>query len=183
MNVIKTEIDGVLLIEPRVFPDERGFFFESFNDKRYKESGLELDFVQDNVSLSKKGTIRGLHYQVGDFAQGKLCQVVKGEVLDVAVDIRHGSPTFGKYVEAELTGDNHLQLWLPPGFAHGFSVLSDEAIFLYKCTALYDKDSERSIIYNDEDLGIDWRVTEPKVSDKDLEAKPFKEIEKDFIYK
>ena len=182
MNVIKTEIDGVLLIEPRVFPDGRGFFFESFNDKRYKEAGLELDFVQDNVSRSKKGTIRGLHYQVGDFAQGKLCQVVKGKVLDVALDIRHGSPTFGKYVEAELTEDNHLQLWLPPGFAHGFSVLSDEAIFLYKCTALYDKDSERSIIYNDADLGIDWRVSKPMISEKDLEAKPFKEIEKDFIY-
>ena len=182
MNVIKTEIDGVLLIEPRVFPDGRGFFFESFNDKRYKEAGLELDFVQDNVSRSKKGTIRGLHYQVGDFAQGKLCQVVKGKVLDVALDIRHGSPTFGKYVEAELTEDNHLQLWLPPGFAHGFSVLSDEAIFLYKCTALYDKDSERSIIYNDADLGIDWRVSEPMISEKDLEAKPFKEIEKDFVY-
>ena len=171
MNVIKTEIEGVLLIEPRVFPDDRGFFFESFNDKRYKEAGLELDFVQDNVSRSKKGTIRGLHYQVGEFAQGKLCQVVKGRVLDVAVDIRHGSPTFGKYVEAELTEDNHLQIWLPPGFAHGFSVLSDEAIFLYKCTALYDKDSERSIIYNDPYLGIDWRVSEANVSEKDIEAK------------
>lgn len=182
MNVIKTDIEGVLLIEPRVFPDDRGFFFESFNDKRYKEAGLELDFVQDNVSRSKKGTIRGLHYQVGEFAQGKLCQVVKGSVLDVAVDIRHGSPTYGKYVEAELTEDNHLQLWLPPGFAHGFSVLSDDAIFLYKCTALYDKGSERSIIYNDPDLGIDWRVSEPNVSEKDLEAKTFIEIEKDFIF-
>ncbi|HLT23781.1 MAG TPA: dTDP-4-dehydrorhamnose 3,5-epimerase, partial [Ignavibacteria bacterium] len=137
---------------------------------------------QDNVSKSKKGTIRGLHYQTGAFAQGKLCQVVEGRVLDVAVDVRWGSPTFGKYVEAELTEDNHHQLWIPPGFAHGFSVLSDEAIFLYKCTALYNKESERSIIYNDPDLGINWQVDSPNVSEKDLQADSFKEIGKDFTY-
>lgn len=182
MNVIKTALEGVLLIEPRIFPDERGFFFESFNAERYREAGLELDFVQDNVSKSKKGTIRGLHYQTGDYAQGKLCQVVEGRVLDVAVDVRWGSPTFGKYVEAELTEDNHHQLWIPPGFAHGFSVLSDEAIFLYKCTALYNKESERSILYNDTDLGINWQVDSPNVSEKDLQAGSFKEIEKDFTY-
>jgi dTDP-4-dehydrorhamnose 3,5-epimerase len=182
VNVIKTDIEDVMLFEPQVFPDDRGFFFESFNSERYGEAGLNLDFVQDNVSKSKKGTIRGLHYQIGDFAQGKLCQVVAGTVLDVAVDIRWGSPTFGKYVEAELSEDNHHQLWIPPGFAHGFSVLSDEAIFLYKCTNLYNKESERSIIYNDPDLGIDWKVEDPNVSEKDKQAIKFTEIEKDFIY-
>lgn len=184
MNVIKTNIDDVLLIEPRVFPDDRGFFFESFNADRYKEAGLRLNFVQDNVSKSKRGTIRGLHYQVGDYAQGKLCQVVKGRVLDVAVDIRHGSPTYGQYAEAELTEENHLQIWIPPGFAHGFSVLSDEAVFLYKCTAPYSKESERCIIYNDSELGIDWRLDEGEalVSEKDLKGMRFRDIERDFEF-
>ncbi len=182
MNVIKTSIEGILLIAPRVFPDDRGFFFESFNAEKYKEAGLELDFVQDNVSRSTKGTIRGLHYQVGEYAQGKLCQVVVGRVLDVAVDIRWGSPTFGKFVEAELSEENHHQLWIPPGFAHGFSVLSDEAIFLYKCTNLYHKESERSIVYNDPELSISWKVDNPNVSEKDLKAGNFKDIGKDFKY-
>jgi dTDP-4-dehydrorhamnose 3,5-epimerase len=184
VKITRTNIEGVILIEPRIFPDDRGFFFESFNARRYAQEGVSVEFVQDNVSKSKRGTIRGLHYQVGEYAQGKLCQVVKGRVLDVAVDIRHGSPTYGEYAEAELTEDNHKQIWIPPGFAHGFSVLSDEAIFLYKCTAMYDKESERSIIYNDAELGIDWRVdaSEVKVSEKDLEGKRFGEIGKDFEY-
>ncbi|MEO6694177.1 MAG: dTDP-4-dehydrorhamnose 3,5-epimerase, partial [Ignavibacteria bacterium] len=142
MKIIKSEIGGLLVIEPDFFPDERGFFFESYNKKKYKQAGLNYDFVQDNISKSQKGTIRGLHYQVGQFAQGKLCQVIAGSVIDVAVDVRFGSPTFGKHFTVELTGENHKQIWIPPGFAHGFSVLSDEAIFSYKCTAPYSKKDE-----------------------------------------
>ncbi len=181
MKVIKTNIDGLLIIEPDVFPDERGYFFEDYNKKRYEEVGLKFNFVQNNISKSVKGTVRGLHYQVGEFAQGKLCEVIFGKVLDVAVDIRFGSPTFGKYMSVELSEENHKQFWLPPGFAHGFSVLSDEAIFHYKVTNYYSKKDERSILFNDETLGINWMVKEPIVSAKDLEAKRFSEIEKDFI--
>ena len=180
MEVEKTNLDGVLLIKPKVFADSRGYFYEAYNDKRYKENGINSDFVQDNISKSQYGTIRGLHYQVGEFAQGKLCQVLLGKVLDVAVDIRFGSPTFGKYYAAELSDENKFQLWIPPGFAHGFSVLSDEAIFSYKCTALYSKKDERAIIFNDSDLNIDWKIENPILSEKDLEAKKFNEIEKDF---
>lgn len=183
MKIIKTDIDGVLIIEPDVFNDARGFFFESYNQKKYREAGLDFNFVQDNISKSAFGTIRGLHYQVGEFAQGKLCQVVKGKVYDVAVDIRFGSPTFGRYVGAELTEENHRQIWMPPGFAHGFSVLSQEAIFMYKCTALYSKKDERSILFSDADINIDWKIEKPIVSEKDILSKKFKEIEKDFIYK
>jgi dTDP-4-dehydrorhamnose 3,5-epimerase len=183
MKFIKTEIEGVLIIEPDVFPDSRGFFFESYSLKKYSDNGFDYDFVQDNISKSTKGTIRGLHYQVGEFAQGKLCQVILGKVYDVAVDIRFGSPTFGKYYGVELSGDNHRQFWIPPGFAHGFSVLSDEAIFMYKCTNYYSKKDERAIIFNDTDLNIDWKTDTPIVSPKDLLAKKFKEIEKDFSFK
>ena len=182
MEVIKTELEGLLLIKPKVFGDDRGYFFESYNEFVYRENGIELCFVQDNISKSKKGTIRGLHYQVGDKAQGKLCKVIYGKVLDVAVDIRFGSPTYGKYFASELSEDNHSQLWIPPGFAHGFSVLSEEAIFSYKCTALYNKASERAILFNDADLKIEWNVENPIISEKDLQAKLFKDIDKDFIY-
>jgi dTDP-4-dehydrorhamnose 3,5-epimerase len=183
MKINKTEIEGVLIIEPDVFKDNRGFFFESYNSEKYGKEGFKFNFVQDNISKSVKGTIRGLHYQVGEFAQGKLCQVLAGEVYDVAVDIRFGSPTFGKYVGALLTGENHTQFWIPPGFAHGFSVLSDEVIFMYKCTNFYSRKDEHAIIYNDADIGIDWKVKSPIVSEKDLLAIKFKDIEKDFIYK
>ncbi|MBI5404331.1 MAG: dTDP-4-dehydrorhamnose 3,5-epimerase [Ignavibacteriae bacterium] len=182
MKIKKTELEGVLIIEPDVFPDDRGFFFESHSIKKYSDNGFDFKFVQDNISKSVKGTIRGLHYQVGDFAQGKLCQVISGKVYDVAVDIRFGSPTFGKYTGVELSGDNHLQFWLPPGFAHGFSVLSDEAIFMYKCTNYYSKKDERAIIFNDADLNIDWKTNTPIVSPKDLLATKFKDIEKDYTY-
>jgi dTDP-4-dehydrorhamnose 3,5-epimerase len=182
LEIIKTEIDGLLVIKPKVFGDERGYFFESYNEAVYRDAGIDLCFVQDNISKSKKGTIRGLHYQVGEKAQGKLCKVIYGKVLDVAVDIRFGSPTFGKYFSSELSEENHNQLWIPPGFAHGFSVLSDEAIFSYKCTSLYSKELERAVLFNDTDLDIDWKVSNPVVSDKDLKAKAFKNIEKDFIY-
>ena len=182
MEVIKTEIDGLLVIKPNVFGDERGYFFESYNEESYRNAGIDLSFVQDNISKSKKGTIRGLHYQIGNKAQGKLCKVIYGKVLDVAVDIRFGSPTFGKYFSSELSEENHTQLWIPPGFAHGFSVLSEEAIFSYKCTALYSKEHERSIIFNDSSLNINWKVDNPIVSEKDLKALQLKDIQKDFIF-
>ena len=182
MKVIKTELEGVLVIEPDFFADARGYFFESYNQKKYEDAGLNFRFVQDNISKSQKGTIRGLHYQIGKNAQGKLCQVLTGSVLDVAVDIRHGSPTFGKYFSAELTGDNHKQIWIPPGFAHGFSVLSDDTIFSYKCTAFYSKEDERAILFNDADLKIVWKIDNPTISEKDLKAELFKDIDKDFIY-
>jgi dTDP-4-dehydrorhamnose 3,5-epimerase len=179
--VNKTELEGILLIQPEVFGDDRGYFLESFNMGRYREAGIEYNFVQDNLSKSKKGTIRGLHYQVGNMAQGKLCYVISGKVLDVAVDIRFGSPTFGKHITHILNSQNKNQIWVPPGFAHGFSVLSDETIFVYKCTQLYSKEHERAILYNDPELGIDWHVKNPIVSGKDLKAKLLKEIEKDFV--
>ena len=182
MKVTKTEIAGLLVIQPDVFTDARGFFFESYSKKKYKEIGIPDDFVQDNISQSKVGTVRGLHYQIGEFAQGKLCQVIDGEVLDVAVDIRFGSPTFGKHFSLVLNSEFKNQLWIPPGFAHGFSVLSDKAIFSYKCSNYYSKEHERSIIYDDSDLNIDWKIEKPIVSEKDLKASKFKDIEKDFIY-
>lgn len=182
MDIQETKLKDVLIITPKVFSDDRGYFLESFRKKVFAERGLNYDFVQDNISRSKQNTIRGLHYQAGEFAQGKLCQVVYGRVLDVAVDIRFGSPTFGQYVATVLSDENHDQLWIPPGFAHGFSVLSDTAIFHYKCTNYYDKESERAILFNDKQLNIDWNIKEPLISPKDLEAKLFKDIEQDFTY-
>ncbi len=182
MRINKTNIDGLLLIEPDLFSDDRGYFFESYRKEEYAKIGLDVNFVQDNISQSIKGTVRGLHYQVGEKAQGKLCQVISGKVLDVAVDIRFGSPTFGKHYAHVLNTEKKMQIWIPPGLAHGFSVLSDEAIFSYKCTNYYSKDHERSILYNDTDLNIDWQVENPLVSEKDLKAKKFNEIDKDFIY-
>lgn len=182
MKFDKTFIDGLILVTPDIFHDDRGYFFESFNKKSFSEGGIEQVFVQDNISKSVKGTVRGLHYQVAEYAQGKLCSVVVGKVLDVAVDIRFGSPTFGKYFSVELNEETKNQLWIPPGFAHGFSVLSDVAIFSYKCTSLYNKQSERAILFNDPDLDIDWKISNPIVSQKDLQARSFKEIEKDFLY-
>jgi len=182
VKISQTEINGLLIIQPDVFSDDRGFFFESFSKQRYKDFGILEEFVQDNFSKSKRGTVRGLHYQVGEKAQGKLCLVLEGEVLDVAVDIRFNSPTFGKYFSQVLNSQNKLQLWIPTGFAHGFSVLSDEAIFSYKCTNYYSKAHEKSILYNDTDLKIDWKIEHPTVSEKDLNAAKFKEIERDFIY-
>ena len=182
MKIIPTEIPEVLEIQPDVYEDTRGYFLESFNKLRFSENSLEIHFLQDNISKSGYGTIRGLHYQAGNKAQGKLCQVINGKVLDIAVDIRFGSPTFGKYVALELSEENHIQLWIPPGFAHGFSVLSDYAVFLYKCTDFYSKEHERTIIYNDPRLSIDWKIDNPVISPKDLNGKSFDEIDRDFIY-
>lgn len=182
MKVIKTDFKGLYVIEPDVFEDSRGYFFESYNKEKYEEHGIDVNFVQDNISKSVRGTVRGLHYQVGEKAQGKLCQVLFGKVLDVAVDIRFDSPTFGKHFALELSNETKNQLWIPPGFAHGFSVLSEFAVFSYKCTEYYSKPDERTILYNDPLLNIDWKVVNPVISEKDLQAKPFKEIEKDFVF-
>lgn len=170
MNVIKTDIEGVVIIEPKVFGDERGYFFESFSQPLFDKLVRPVKFVQDNESKSRYGVLRGLHFQKGKHAQSKLVRVVKGRVLDVAVDIRKGSPTFGKYVAVELTEDNHRQFFIPRGFAHGFSVLSEEAIFQYKCDNLYAPESEGSIIWNDPEIGIDWGLAAEDVvlSDKDM---------------
>lgn len=170
MEVIKTEIEGVVIIEPRVFGDARGYFFESFNAREFAEkTGMQVNFVQDNESMSHYGVLRGLHFQQPPFAQNKLVRVVKGRVLDIAVDIRVGSPTYGKYVSVELTEDNHRQFFMSKGFAHGFSVLSDEVIFQYKCDEFYAPQSEGAIAWNDPDLAIDWQIPADKVllSDKD----------------
>lgn len=176
----KFEIEGLVLIEPDVFSDTRGFFFESYNKHKYENIIPGVSFLQDNISKSCKNTLRGLHYQIGENAQGKLCQVISGEVLDVAVDIRFSSPTFGKYQAVVLSSENKKQFWIPPGFAHGFAVLSEEAIFMYKCTALYSKKDERCIIYNDSDLKINWGIGNPVISEKDLLGRKLKDIDKDF---
>lgn len=158
MKVIKTEIEGVFIIEPDVFGDNRGYFFESFNKKKFEEAVGHVIFVQDNESKSSYGVVRGLHFQKGRHSQAKLVRVVKGSVLDVVVDIRKGSPTYGKHVAVELTGDNHRQFFIPRGMAHGFSVLSEEAVFQYKCDNYYCPSSEGAIAWDDPDLGIDWRI-------------------------
>ena len=169
MNIIKTSIEGVVIIEPRLFKDERGYFFESFNQREFEEKVCKTTFVQDNESKSGYGVIRGLHYQKPPFAQSKLVRVIKGAVLDVAVDIRKGSPTFGQHVAVELTEENHRKFFIPRGFAHGFSVLSEEVIFQYKCDEFYHPEAEGAIAWNDAELGIDWKIPLEKVlvSEKD----------------
>ena len=158
MKVIATAIKDVVIIEPQVFGDDRGYFFESYSQQQFDQAVRPVRFVQDNESKSRRGVLRGLHFQEGAAAQSKLVRVVQGRVLDVAVDIRRGSPTFGKHVAVELTAENHRQLFVPRGFAHGFSVLSDEAVFQYKCDNFYAPQSEGAIAWNDPDLGIDWQL-------------------------
>ena len=158
MKVTETNIEGLLIIEPSVFNDGRGYFYESYNKIKFKEAGITVDFVQDNQSFSHKGATRGLHAQAHPFAQGKLVRVISGRVLDVAVDIRKGSATYGKHVSVELSGDNKLQLWIPAGFLHGFSTLEDNTIFTYKVNNYYDKASEIGVLWNDPTLGIDWGI-------------------------
>lgn len=178
MEIITTDIPGVLILKPRVFGDERGFFMESFNRRSWlAATGLDCDFVQDNHSRSTRGVLRGLHYQISQ-PQGKLVRVVSGEVFDVAVDLRRSSPTFGAWAGVRLSGENRLQFWVPPGFAHGFMVLSETADFLYKATDYYAPEHERSIIWNDADLGIEWpRGYSPELSDKDRAAPRFRDAE------
>ena len=170
MRVTETDLPGVLIIAPTVHGDPRGFFVETWHRDRYAEHGIDLAFVQDNHSKSGKGILRGLHAQVGAHAQGKLIRVISGAIYDVAVDIRTGSPTFGRHAGIELTSDNHHQLWVPPGFAHGFCVLSDAAEVAYKCTAPYDPASELSIKWDDPSIGIPWPITDPILSEKDQGA-------------
>lgn len=169
MKVFKTEIDGVFIIEPVVFEDERGYFFESYNKENLKAQGIDYDFIQDNQSKSRYGTIRGIHFQKGEYAQAKLVRVLEGTVLDVAVDLRRGSPTFGKHVAVELSAENRRQLMIPRGFGHGFSVLSETAVFAYKCDNVYNKASEGGLRYDDPALGIDWKIDPSKaiLSEKD----------------
>lgn len=177
MNVIPTEIPDVLIIEPKVFGDARGFFLETFQAERYAAAGIKGTFVQDNLSRSVKGTLRGLHFQEPR-PQGKLVSVVRGAVLDVAVDIRKGSPSFGKWVAVELSEENHRQLWVPPGFAHGFCVITDSADFHYKCTDYYQPQFDAGIAWNDPDLGIQWPVSSPIISEKDSKLPRLKDAPK-----
>jgi len=180
MNVTTLPLEGVLLIEPAVFHDERGYFFESFNANTYKQSGLPHDFVQDNHSLSKKGVLRGLHFQLPPYEQGKLVRVVRGAAWDVVVDIRKASSTYGKYIGVELNESSQTMLWIPPGFAHGFLAKSNDTVFLYKCTKPYHKSSERGILWNDPTLAIDWGIDNPLVSEKDLELGTFADLVSEF---
>ena len=176
MEIIKTELQGLFIIHPRVFEDERGYFFESFRLDLMRENGIELDFVQDNESKSQKNVLRGLHFQNPPYEQGKLVRVVKGAVLDVAVDIRKNSLTYGKWLSQELSEQNKIMLWIPPGFAHGFLTLEDDTIFQYKCTNYYNKESEGSILWNDKTLNIQWGIENPVVSDKDNAAPLFQDL-------
>mgnify|MGYP002438741864 FL=1 len=182
MEIIKTNIEGVIIIEPRIFKDDRGYFFESFSQREFEEKVCKTTFVQDNESKSSYGVLRGLHFQKPPFAQSKLVRVIKGAVLDVAVDIRKGSPTFGQYVSVELTGDNHRQFFIPRGFAHGFSVLSEEVIFQYKCDNLYAPQYEGAIAWDDPDLNIDWRIPieEVVLSEKDSKHPKLKDLQSVF---
>lgn len=177
MNFIKTELDGVVIIEPKVFGDNRGYFFEAYNKNVFKQAGIDCDFVQDNQSFSSQGTIRGLHCQLGEWAQAKLVRVLSGKVIDVAVDFRKNSPTFGKYVAVELSAENKRQLFIPRGFLHGFSVLSQTAEFFYKCDNFWNKESEFGVRFDDPDLNINWQVDLSKVemSEKDKNLTWFKD--------
>ncbi len=178
MNFIKTKLDGVVIVEPKVFEDERGYFFESYNEAEFIKNGISTRFVQDNQSKSCYGVVRGLHCQLGEHAQAKLVRVLQGRVLDVAVDIRKNSPTFGQYVAVELSEENRRQLFIPRGFLHGFSVLSETAVFAYKCDNLWCKEAEFGIRYDDPDIGIDWQVPADKIitSEKDRIAKGLKDV-------
>lgn len=182
MEIIKTDIPDLFVVEPKVFRDERGYFFESHNQKKLKDAGLELTFVQDNESKSQKGVLRGLHFQKPPYAQGKLVRVIKGKVIDVAVDIRKGSPTYGQHHAVEISEENKRMFWIPPGFAHGFVTLTDETIFFYKCTNYYNKESEGSILWNDPDLNIDWGIENPVLSEKDKNSPRFSQLDSPFIY-
>ncbi len=181
MKITKTKIEGLLIIEPDVFGDERGFFVETYNKERYQKDGIEPEFVQDNLSKSTKGVLRGLHMQKEPYAQGKLVQVITGAVLDVAVDARPNSPTYGQWESVELTEENKKQFWIPAGFLHGFITLKDDTIFNYKCTNLYNPESEVGIAWNDKDLNVDWQldkyeIDKPIISEKDKKGVSFKSL-------
>lgn len=183
MNIIKTSIEGLLILEPRIFIDSRGYFFESFSQRKFDEKVGKITFVQDNESKSTYGVMRGLHFQCPPFSQTKLVRCVKGSVLDIAVDIRKGSPTYGQHVAVELTEENHRQIFIPKGFAHGFAVLSETAVFQYKCDEFYHPESEGGISILDETLNIDWRIPTDKaiLSDKDTKHPLLKDFDSPFI--
>jgi dTDP-4-dehydrorhamnose 3,5-epimerase len=176
MKFTPLELNGLVLIEPKILTDSRGYFFESWHEKRFIEAGLNLNFVQDNESCSSKGVLRGFHFQIAPYEQGKLVRVIKGAALDVVVDIRKNSPGYGKHYKVVLDERQRNMLWIPAGFAHGFLSLEDNTVFVYKCTNFYDKTSEKGILWNDPDLNIDWGVSNPLVSDKDMELTKFKEL-------
>ena len=180
MEISKTILEGLLIIKPDVFRDDRGYFFESFNNEKFSKEGLDVRFMQDNESLSMKGVIRGLHFQIPPFEQAKLVRVVKGSALDVAVDIRKSSPTYGEWTSVLLTGENKWMFWIPAGFAHGFATLEQDTVFFYKCTKVYNKESERSILWNDPDINIKWGIEKPIISERDKSAKGFREFKSPF---
>ncbi|TZF85518.1 dTDP-4-dehydrorhamnose 3,5-epimerase (plasmid) [Pedobacter sp. BS3] len=182
MNFIETSIHDLLLIEPKIWRDERGYFYESYNNKVFAEAGIHAEFVQDNQSFSQRGTLRGLHAQADPFAQGKLVRVIQGKVLDIAVDIRKSSPTYGRHYSVELSGENFRMLWVPPGFLHGFVTLEDQTIFSYKVTNLYNKASEIGVRWNDPDLNLDWGIDpgEAILSEKDQVLPFFKDLQSPF---
>lgn len=185
MEIIKTDIEGVLIIEPRIFGDARGYFFESFNAKEFSEkTSLEINFVQDNESRSRYGVLRGLHFQLPPYTQSKLVRCVRGRVLDVAVDIRKGSPTYGKWVSCELTEENHRQFFVPKGFAHGFCVLSDDAVFQYKCDDFYHPEAEGAIAWDDKGVGVAWPISAEDIvlSEKDKHHPQLKDFDSPFVY-
>jgi dTDP-4-dehydrorhamnose 3,5-epimerase len=178
LEIIPTSLPGVLIVKPRVFEDARGFFLETFRQNVFAEAGIREDFVQDNHSRSSRGVLRGLHYQLNR-PQAKLCRVAQGEVLDVAVDVRNGSPTFGQWVSVVLSGENHLELYVPKGFAHGYVVRSESADFLYKCSEYFDAADDRGVLWNDPDIGIDWQIASPMLSEKDRRYLPLAQIARD----
>ncbi|WP_430809331.1 MULTISPECIES: dTDP-4-dehydrorhamnose 3,5-epimerase [unclassified Carboxylicivirga] len=184
MEIIKTDIPNLLIIKPEVYRDKRGAFLESYSAIRYKEAGITADFIQDNISKSSYGVIRGLHYQLAPFSQCKLIQAIEGRVLDVAVDLRKNSPTFGQHYAIELSEENEYQFFIPQGFAHGFSVLSEKATIMYKCDNYYNQEAERGIAFNDTTLNIDWKIPANKViiSSKDSILPSFKEADRNFVY-
>jgi dTDP-4-dehydrorhamnose 3,5-epimerase len=176
MRIETVAIEGLCIIHPQVFTDERGYFFESWSRKKFEELGITCDFVQDNQSLSSRNVLRGLHFQTPPFAQAKLVRVIKGAVLDVAVDIRKGSPTFGKHFSIELTEANKLMFYIPAGFAHGFVTLADDTVFSYKCSNYYNKESDRTLLFNDPQLAIDWKTNHPVISEKDRMGSLLKDL-------
>ncbi len=176
MEIVETKIPGLLIIKPTVFEDARGYFFESYNKQRFLQHGIDQNFVQDNESMSQNGVLRGLHFQKPPFEQGKLVRVMKGSVLDVAVDIRKSSPTYGQWESVELTQNNKWMYWLPPGMAHGFVALENNTVFFYKCTNVYNQESEGSICWNDPTLDIQWPLSNPIITDKDKNAPYFKDF-------
>lgn len=184
MAIIKTDFPGLMIIEPTVFRDSRGYFFESYNEKTYSAQGIDIHFVQDNQSKSSYGVIRGLHYQMAPYAQSKLIRVLSGEILDVVLDLRKGSPSYGKVFTLRISAENNTQLLVPKGFAHGFSVLSETAEVIYKCDEFYNKESESGIMYNDPALNIDWLIPTDKaiISEKDLIHPDFKNCKNNFVF-